>query len=108
MQIKIPFLTSQTNYILACAIDDAQYNFDVRWNSRDEAWYFDMYEDDDTPVVLNVKVVCGVQLGRRSQHRFFDDHMLTAIDTSGQGVDPGYDDLNSRVVLVVTTPSNAL
>ena len=101
MAVSIPFLTSETHYTLTCPIDDQSYLFDVRWNSRDEAWYFDMYQDDNTPVAINVKVVIGAMLGRRSRHAFFDSHKLIATDTTGQGVDPGYDDLNSRVLVVV-------
>ena len=104
--IALPFLTSETNYILNCPIDDTQYMFDVRWNSRDEAWYFDMYETDDTPVVLNVKIVVGLPLGIQSQHDFFKNHLITAIDTSGQGKDPGFDDLNARVKVVVQSPDD--
>lgn len=101
MAVSIPFLTSKTNYRLDTNVDDEAVVFDVRWNSRDEAWYFDMYEADDTPIAINVKVVLGVGLGKRSQHEFFVNYRMTAIDTSGQGLDPGYDDLNARVILVV-------
>lgn len=101
MGASIPFLTSKTNYTLATNVDDEAVYFDVRWNSTDEAWYFDMYEADDTPMLINAKIVLGVNLGKRSQHPFFDNYKMTAIDTTGQGFDPGYDDLNARVILVV-------
>jgi hypothetical protein len=101
--VTIPFLVSDTNYELACPIDNEQLTFDTRWNSRDNAFYFDLYESDDTIICLNVKVVCGVPLGRRSQHPWFDTHIITAIDTSRRGRDPGFDDLNSRVLVVVET-----
>lgn len=106
MPVSIPFLVSETHYKLNCTIDDKLYVFRPRWNSRDEGWYFDMYEADDVPVIINVKIVTGVPLGRRSHHVFFDSHIITAVDTSGQGLDPGFDDLNRRVVVVVQTPSD--
>lgn len=102
MAVTIPFLTSDNNYVLACNVDDeTQLLFDVRWNSTEQAWYMDIYEADDTVVVLNVKVVLGVNLGRRSRHEFFDDHIITVVDTSGAGLDAGYDDLNQRILVVV-------
>ena len=107
MASSLPFLVSETNYTLFCPIDDEQYRFDVRWNSRDEGWYLDMYASDGTAVALNVKVVLGVNLGRRSLHRFFDNHKIMVIDSSGEGIDPGFDDLNSRVLVVITSPSDA-
>lgn len=103
MAVTIPFLVSDCNYTLTCPIDDYQISFDVRWNSRDEAFYFDMYEQDDTVICLNVKVVVGIPLGRRSKHSFFDNHIITAIDTSGKGNDPDFDDLNNRVLVIVET-----
>lgn len=103
MAVTIPFLVSDCNYILSCPIDDTQINFDVRWNSRDQAFYFDMYEADDTVICLNVKVVVGIPLARRSQHEFFKNHTITAIDSSGKGKDAGFDDLNRRVLVVVET-----
>jgi hypothetical protein len=103
MAVTIPFLVSDCNYILTCPVDDTHITFDVRWNSRDEAFYFDMYEQDDSVICLNVKVVLGVPLARRSQHEFFQKHIITAIDTTDQGLDAGFDDLNSRVLVVVET-----
>ncbi len=108
MAVSIPFLTGETNYRLACPIDDTAYYFDVHWNSRDAAWYFDMYEQDGTIVVLNVKVVNGVPLGRRSLHEFFEDHMIVVVDSSGHGRDAAFDDLNTRVLVVLQSTEDNL
>jgi hypothetical protein len=99
--ISLPFLVSETNYRLACPVEDIQLYFDVRWNSRDLAWYLDIYESDDTPVAINVKVVLGTQLGNLSKHEFFSTHKMLAIDTSGEGRDAGFDDLGSRILVVI-------
>lgn len=99
--ISLPFLVSETNYILAVPIDDEQILFDVRWNSRDAGWYLDIYEADNTIVELNVKVVVGIKLANRSLHDFFKNHVIMAVDTTGQGLDPSFDDLGSRVQVLV-------
>lgn len=99
----IPFTPSTSNYKLGVPIDGTRYMFDpVRWNAREGAWYFDLREEDQTPIALGIKVVLGVNLGRRSAHPFFADHLLFAYDTSGQGRDPGFDDFGDgqRVVVV--------
>jgi hypothetical protein len=101
MAVSIPFPTSQSNVTLAVPIEDQEVLFDLRWNSRDQAWYADMYESDDTIICLNIKIVLGVNLGRRSQHEFFDTYKIVVIDTTNSGTDAGFDDLNSRVLLVV-------
>lgn len=101
MPVSIPFLKSDTNYTLIVPIDDQQVLFDVRWNSRDEAFYVDMYQADDVIIALNIKLVLGVQLGRRSHHTFFQEHSMTVADTSDRSEDAGFDDLGDRIVVLV-------
>lgn len=107
MAVTIPFLTSDTNYRLICPLDDQVIAMDVRWNSTDQAWYMDLYEEDDTVIALNIKIVLGVNLGRISNHPFFDNHKITAMDTTTRGIDPGFDDLNARVIVTISTTEDA-
>lgn len=93
----LPFIQSDNNYRLQVPLSGVLYLFDVRWNDRDSAWYMDMYEADETPILLGVKLVLGNILGRRSRHLFFVQHLLRVVDTSGSGKDAGFDDLGSRV-----------
>lgn len=102
MPVSIPFLPSDSNYTLVCPLDDRQVHFDVRWNSRDEAFYFDMYDSDDTVICLNIKVVPGIPLGRRSKHEFFNIYLMVAIDPSGKGQNPTFDELNTRVLVTLS------
>ncbi len=100
MATFIPFVPGMVNYRLVTTIDGVTYIFDTRWNARDAAWYFDLLEEDETPIIYGVKVVLGTYLGRRSTHSFFRGGVLAAWDTSGQDLDAGIDDLGSRVQLV--------
>jgi len=100
----IPFTPSDTNYRLQVALDGVAYLFDVHWNARDNGWYFDLREQDETPILLGIKVVLGPPLGRtRRYHPFFQNHVLQVIDTSGAGVDAGFDDLGARVQVLHMT-----
>lgn len=99
----IPFIPSRTNYVLSLAIGSVRYLFNTHWNSRDEAWYFDLREEDETPICLGIKVVLGVQLGHTSPHKFFQANMMRAIDTTGVGTDAGFDDLGVRIQVVLTS-----
>ncbi len=96
----IPFTTSKTNERLGVALGGVRYFFDVRWNSQDKAWYFDLLVEDLTPIAIGLKVVLGVNLGRRSANPFFKNRVLRVVDTSGTGFDAGYDDLGARIVLL--------
>jgi len=99
MQV-MPF-AAVPNYSVLVPIDNDQYRFDLRWNARAEAWYFDCFESDErTPIITGVKIVLGTYLGRRSPHRLFRTGVFVARDLSGQRQDAGFDDLGRRVVVV--------
>lgn len=96
----IPFTPSDNNYRIRVPISTAHYLFDVYWNVRDTAWYFDLRNDDETVIVLGVKIVLGVDgLGALSGDPFFDEHKLIAVDSSGFDLDAGYDDLGARITV---------
>jgi hypothetical protein len=108
----IPFTPGDTNYRLGVSLTEdggaVKYFFDVKWNARDNAHYFDIREVDETVVALGIKVVLGVNLGRTSTSPFFTKHLLRAHDTTGQGKDAGYDELGSRVQVVHYTVDELL
>ncbi len=101
MAAILNFIPSDGNYrfnsVLSTPAGNHQFTFDVRWNTRDEAWRFDMYDSDGILMVAGVKIVLNAYLGRRSSHPFFDTNVLAAIDTSITGLDPGFDELGTRV-----------
>jgi hypothetical protein len=103
MASRIPLIPSRNNHTLVVPIAGAKYLFDnIHWNSFEQAWYFDLREEDETPIALGIKLVLGVRFGRTSIHPFFRANMLHLYDTSGQRKDPGFDDLGDRVQLVLT------
>lgn len=94
----IPFRPSLAAYRMTVPLDNATpYIFDVRWNAREGAWYFDMSEEDETPIVRGVKIVLGMYLGRRSTHPFFSAGCIMARDSSGAWREAGFDDITTRV-----------
>lgn len=97
MPIQIPFQPSVADYRLETDIEGVPYLFDVRWNSRDAAWYFDVSEIDETQIAVGIKVVLGCYLGVTRNHTLFRDGVFVAVDLSGNRQDAGYDDLGARV-----------
>lgn len=89
----LPFTPSEGNYQFEVSIEDIAYVFDVRWNERDKAWYFDLLEADRTPIAYGLKVTVGSYIGRYSTHALFQRGVIAAIDTSGEYRDPGFDDI---------------
>lgn len=95
----LPFVPGDANYRFSTTLNDVDYTFDVRWNERDEAWYFDMLDASGEPIVLGVKIVLGAYLGRQSAHPFFKTNVIAAIDTTLEERDATFDDLGVRVLV---------
>jgi hypothetical protein len=103
MPVRIPFQPSQNNYRMKVPIDNEVFLFDVRWNDKDSAWYFDLYEEDETLILASIKVVLGAVIGQLSTNAFFQGKIFTVIDTANTKKDAGYDDLGARIQLVLST-----
>ena len=99
----LPFIPSDNNYTLRTSLGDEAFELDVHWNSRDEAWYFDLYDSQRTPILMGIKVVLGSLGASRQFISFFQTHILRVIDTTGKGKEAGYDDLGDRVQVLHTT-----
>jgi len=95
----IPVQVGNPNYRIEVDLNDQPYLFDFKWNARDQAFYFDLRESDETLIAGSLKVVTGVYIGRRVQHPLFKDGVLAAFDTSGQKLDATLDDFGTRVQL---------
>ena len=109
MSRVIPFRPADNNYRLSISVDGSVVLFDVRWNSLPAGgWFLDLREQDESPIDLGIKIVLGVNLGRRSTHPFFRTYLLRAFDTSGVGADPGYDELGRRVIVKLFTVDEIL
>lgn len=99
MPEQLPLVPSIPSYRVGTTLGGTQYLLDVRWNARDEAWFLDVLAEDETPVATGIKVVLGVFLGGRVVDAAFPDGLLLAADLTGRGLDAGFDDLGSRVVV---------
>lgn len=93
------FTPSLPAYAFTTTLDDKEYLFDVHWNPRDEAWYFHLLDADESPIRHGIKVVLGAALGGTCADDRFPDGAFFAVDTSGQGLDAGIDDLGARVLV---------
>lgn len=104
MSEYLPFIQSDNNYTLRVPLDGTTYQFRVRWNSRDGAWYMDLANEDLTPIAYGLKIVLGARLGAALQHlSFFQEHILTVVDTTSHGLDAAFDDLGDRIQVAHTT-----
>lgn len=110
MAIAIPFTSETPFYQFNTVIEGSRYYFNVRWNTRDEAWYFDLLDEDEDPIMYGIKIALGAALGGRSIDPRWPPGHFFAIDTSSESVDATLNDLGSRVIVefYTTTELDAL
>jgi hypothetical protein len=91
-------------------LDGVTYTLSFRWNVRAQAWYLDIWDELGTTLYeAGVRLVanyplCAYFSGRQPAGN------LVAVDTSGQGIDPGLNDLggpSARVQLYYLTTAEA-
>jgi hypothetical protein len=86
-------------YQFICALDQSDYALTFRWSDRGSAWYMDITDTAGDLLLSGVRLSLGVGLlSRFSDYRLPAGEFIT-LDTSGQGVEAGRQDLGSRVRL---------
>lgn len=98
MSVQIPTGDGATPFFSVRApLDGATYVLEFRWNVRANKWFMALFNEDRTIAhMVGVAVVADW---------FFGSYELNdgppgafrAVDTSGQGIDPGLADLGDRV-----------
>lgn len=96
---QLPFVGSVAFQEFGTALAGIPYIFRLRWNTRDAAWYFDLFDANRSPIVSGIKIVLGVELGRRTTDARMPPGVLWASDLSNQGLDATFDDLGTRVIV---------
>lgn len=55
----------RANFDFRVELDGVEYQFRMRFNSRDQGWYFSVYDLDGNPLVDGLKVVVNADLTLR-------------------------------------------
>lgn len=95
----VPFRPGVPQQRVDVTLSGVTYGIVAHWNAMDNAFYLNVYEEDDTPIAMSLKVVLGVVLGRSYTHEFFSSGArgLIAVDLSNTGAECGVDELGGRV-----------
>lgn len=102
MQV-IPFDPALPHQRVETALGGVNVAVCSRWNSRENAHYLDVYDGENKVISYGLKVVLGVVIGARVARPFFSGNGFIAIDDSGEGRDPGLDELGGRVTVAYVT-----
>lgn len=101
--IKTQFNES-SSFIETVTLDNKLYQLYFDWNVRDEHWSMTIRDKNENVLVAGIKIIADYEL--ISMYRYLDipQGYLVAADTSGQGLDPGFDDFGTRVLLMYFSP----
>lgn len=102
MAIEIPLETGVPYFDVQADLDGATYVLTLRWNTRSLGWILDVADSSETTIVSGVRVVVDFPILAYQGTRRPPGALLFS-DTSGEGVDPGADDLGDRVRLYYLT-----
>ena len=96
----IPTSSSESNYSQITALDGRDFKLELRWNQREGRWYLSVRTAADGLIQGPTKIVADWPLIYPEQDLPLPPGCLMAVDTTGQGRDPGLAELGDRVVLV--------
>jgi hypothetical protein len=82
-------------------LDGVEYLLRFYWSGRESAFYIGVYDQNENPIALSIRLVVGVPLLRRFQDPRLPPGMLLLVDTTDRGEDlENAADLGGRWVLV--------
>jgi hypothetical protein len=99
---ELPTESDNPRYSFSIELDGSEFKVRLEWNDRASAWFLDLSDGAGALLVSSRRVTVGFPLLSRFRIAVMPLGDLSAIDTSGLGVDPGYSDLGARVRLVYT------
>jgi len=92
---QIPTQTDSDNYEFQLSLEGSAYTFIFVWNYRESCWEISIADIAyGIAIRIGVDVLASIPIIGKPPGR------LVAGDTSGQGLDPGLEDLGGRVVLL--------
>lgn len=106
MAVIIPFNSNNPHYTFQCTLDSKVYNFDVRWNTDAAFWTFDIRTIANSPILLGIKIVLGYPLIRRFFLPALPGGEIMALDTTGQLLRLGRNDLGNAVQMIYLTKAD--
>ena len=93
----IPCNPSLSHYTMTVTLDGANYDLAFDWNSRASRWYMTLMDTTDSPIAASLCLLVGVPLLMSVTDVRRPPGDFVAIDTSGQNIEAGLNDLGNRV-----------
>jgi hypothetical protein len=92
--LELPF-SNDPAQVFTIQLGDAKFVFDSKYNDRSGVWTLDLYDAATKAlIVASLPLVIGQDL---LEPYNFDMGSILCVDTTGQGMDAGPDELGDRV-----------
>lgn len=95
----IPLIPSEGFYSFTSSLEGVEYLFDVNWNGRTGLWSFDISDATGNLISAGNTIVLSNFPMYRESSALAPPGVFVILDTSGTGVDAGFDELGTRVVM---------
>ncbi len=94
----LPLDSADPHYTLELDLEGSRFVAILDWNERDASWYFSLELPDGTQLLDGHRMVIGQPLLRRIKDSRRPKGDIILLDTSGEQLDAGRDELGGRVV----------
>ena len=98
--IEIPLDSTEANFIQDVVLGETEYKLKFLYNVRCKFWTCSIYTIDNQPIVENSRLSINYPLFARYSDPRLPKGFLYVIDITGSNVDPDFESLGSRVILV--------
>lgn len=100
MPVIVPVFPSTPLYKERVRLEGRDYIFRFDWNDREQRYYLHLFDQDEVPLLLGVKVIAN--WGLLTRHHFnpaLPPGELIPMDLESGGEPPTFDDFGTRVRL---------
>lgn len=99
---RVPLDSSDkvSNFKFRTTLDEVDYFLRFRWNSRSALWLMDIYDADDQPINMSIRLVVNTNLIEKYKNDRMPKGILMLFDTEGSYEECGFDELGNRCVLI--------
>lgn len=101
--LQIPVNSTQAAFEQTITLEGINYLMRIYWNTRDEAWYLDLFLTDDTPVICGLKLVVNYDFTGFYVQENVPPGMFMLYDDTNSEVPCGREDLGNRCILIYIT-----
>lgn len=108
MILEIPVNSEFSSYEFQTTLELTVYSFRFKWNARMERWSMSIYNDVGEPLVEGIPVFAGPLVMEQYVYDGLPPGIIVFVDSTGENIDPGRNDLGDRVRMFYITSDELL